>query len=219
MKKIIGSLVCFAFFLVAVGSVYADPYSTRPHEWTDKQEFRKPVTFYDDVNIPVGGIDATEIADIEGRINLPLMSFTYNGAVLPSSMIQEDDGITNLVWPDGATTPVQITFPVPDDYASGGHFELLCTESDSTTPNEVDFDVYMNRDGIGIDSSGMNQTPVALAGTTSTPDVVTLTPTDFASLTLVAGDWVTQRMWRCNTATGTGDLEVKGSSFVYNRKQ
>jgi hypothetical protein len=107
-----------------------------------------------------------------------------------------------------------ITFRVPYDYSSGGAFRLICTESDSTTPNQVDFDVYVNRDGRAADSSATDQTPVALAGTTATPDVITLTPaTDLTGL--AAGDWITVRIWRDDTATGTGDLEVKGVEFFY----
>lgn len=129
--------------------------------------------------------------------------------------LEEDDAVPALVWADGETTKVHVTFRVPADYISSGRFKLLATESDSTTPNEVDFEVYVNTDGSAADSSATNQTPVALAGTTSTSDEVTLTPaTDFASL--AAGDWVTLGIWRDDTATGTGDLEIKGVVFEYD---
>jgi hypothetical protein len=109
---------------------------------------------------------------------------------------------------------VLTTFRIPVDYASGGAFRLFCTESDSTTPNQVDFDVYVNSNGVAADAAATGQTPVALAGTTATTSVVTLTPaTDFAAL--AAGYWVTLRIWRDDTAEGTGDLEVKGVDFYY----
>jgi hypothetical protein len=128
--------------------------------------------------------------------------------------IEVDDLIPNIVWADGETTPVMITFRVPTDYSSGGAFRVIASESDSTTPNQIDFDVYVNKDGVAADSAATGQTPVALAGTAATPDVVTLTPaTDFSSLT--AGSWVTLRIWRDNVAAGTGDLEVKGVEFYY----
>ncbi len=156
------------------------------------------------------------------EFTLPLMGFVLStGEVVTSSTapgLEVDDSIPGIVWADGETTPVMATFRVPTDYSSGGAFRLLATESDSTTPNRVDFDVYVNRDGLIADSSATNQTPVALAGTTSTGSVVTLTPaTDFASL--AAGDWVTLRFWRDNVAAGTGDLEVKGVSFFYTATQ
>lgn len=181
-------------------------------------------TIYADGGITdtTGGVTAGEIANVVRYYQLPLMSFTHNGSAdITSSTapgLEVDDLISNIVWADGETTPVQTTFRIPDDYASGGAFRVLATESDSTTPNQVDFDVYINTDGSAADSAATNQTPVALAGTTSTPDEITLSvATDFASL--VAGNWVTLRMWRDNTATGTGDLEVKGVAFYYTATQ
>lgn len=169
-----------------------------------------------------GKISATHIADVVRYVQLPLMSFTHNGtAALTASTnpgIEVDDLITNIAWADGETTPVQASFRVPSDYSSGGAFKVFATESDSTTPNQVDFDVYVNSDGTAADASATGQTPVALAGDTATPDEITLTvATDFASL--AAGNWVTLRIWRDDTADGTGDLEVKGVAFYYTATQ
>jgi len=160
----------------------------------------------------------------ERSFTLPLTGFVnaYDASPIGvtttgSPGLQIDDYIPNIVWTAaGYASPVSVTFRVPSDYSSGGAFRLMCTESVSTTPNWVDFDVYVNRDGRAVDASATDQTPGALAGTTSTPSVVTLTPgTDFA--TLAAGDWVTFRIWRDNSAArgATGDLEVKGVEFFY----
>lgn len=119
-----------------------------------------------------------------------------------------DDKVFDIVWADGELSPVQQTFTVPADYSSAGSFLGFFTESDSTTPNQVDFDVYINRSGQAADSAATGQTPVALVFGTSTPSQITLTvATDFTSL--VAGDRVTLRLWRDNVAAGTGDLEMK----------
>ncbi len=154
----------------------------------------------------------------ERGFSLPLMGFVLSdGSPVTASTapgIEIDDAMPNIVWADGETTPVIITFRVPYDYSSGGAFRVFATESDSTTPNQIDFDVYVNRAGSAIDSAATGQTPVALDEATSTPSVVTLTPaTDFASL--AAGDWVTLRIWRDDVAAGSGDLEVKGVEFFY----
>ncbi len=154
----------------------------------------------------------------ERSFGLPLFGFvSTDGVVLTDSTapgLEIDDLLPNIVWADGETTPVTITFRVPTDYSSGGAFRVIATESGTSTPCQVDFAVYVNKDGQAAASTASNQTPVALAGTSSTPDVVTLTPgTDFASL--AAGDWVTLRIWRDDTATGTNDLEVKGVEFFY----
>ncbi|MFA5377525.1 MAG: hypothetical protein WC455_17370 [Dehalococcoidia bacterium] len=155
----------------------------------------------------------------ERSIPLPLMGFVSNTDAAPLSTtttpgLEIDDLLPAIVWADGEATPVLTTFRIPVDYASGGAFRLFCTESDSTTPNQVDFDVYVNSNGVAADAAATGQTPVALAGTTATTSVVTLTPaTDFAAL--AAGYWVTLRIWRDDTAEGTGDLEVKGVDFYY----
>ncbi len=160
----------------------------------------------------------------ERSFSLPLTGFVNAHDASPLVVtttglpgLQVDDYIPNIVWTAaGYASPVSVTFRVPSDYSSGGAFRVISTESVSTTPNRVDFDVYVNRSGRAVDASASNQTPVALAGTTSTPSVVTLTPaTDFAAL--AAGDWVTIRIWRDNDAAfgATGDLEVKGVEFFY----
>jgi len=169
-----------------------------------------------------GGVTAGEIADAVRYVQLPLMAFTHNGsaAITASSApgLEADDNVMNVVWADAETTPIQVSFRVPADYASGGAFAVFATESNSTTPNQVDFDVYVNADGTAADASATDQTPVALAGTTSTPDEVTLSvATDFSSLT--AGNWVTLRIWRDDVADGSGDLEVKGVAFYYTATQ
>jgi len=166
-----------------------------------------------------GTITAADIANIVRYYQLPLNSFLFEntGAPLSTSTtpgLEIDDAIPGIVWADGETSAVMVTFVIPEDYASGGAFKVIATESGASTPNQIDFDVYVNADGVAADSAATGQTPVALAGTSSTPDVVTLTPaTDFDSL--AAGNWVTLRIWRDDTATGTNDLEVKGVSFFY----
>lgn len=162
-------------------------------------------------------------------IQLPLMGFAVetggNGSTVGSATapltssttpgMELDDAMLSIVWADNETSPIQVTFRVPADYLSTGRFKLFCTESGTSTPNQVDFDVYVNTDGTASDSSATGQTPVALAGTSSTPDEITLTPaTDFDSL--AAGSWVTLRLWRDNVATGTNDLELKGVVFEYD---
>lgn len=172
------------------------------------------------INIESGG---TFSFARERSFGLPLNTFSYAADASPVKVttagipgLEIDDVLPNIVWADGETSPVLVTFRVPSDYSSGGAFRLICTESVSTTPNRVDFDVYVNRSGRAAASSASDQTPVVLAGTTSTPSVVTLTPaTDFVSL--AAGDWVTIRIWRDDDAAfgATGDLEVKGVEFFY----
>lgn len=143
-----------------------------------------------------------------GTTPAPLSTSTAPG-------LEIDDNMISVVWADGETTPIQVGFRVPGDYVASGRFKVLATESGTSTANQIDFDVYVNSDGVASDSAATGQTPVALAGTASTPDEVTLTPaTDFTGLS--AGKWVTLRLWRDDVATGTNDLEIKGVVFEYD---
>lgn len=163
-----------------------------------------------------GGISSTQTSTIFIPIG-GMHIYDGNGAIditkSTAPGLEMDDSFEALVWADGETTPAIVTFRVPDDYSSGGVFKLFCTESVSTTRNYVDFQVFYNRSNSPIDSAGIDQCPVALAGSggTTTPSMVTLTPsTDLSGL--AAGDWVTFIFWRDDSATyaATGDLEVRG---------
>jgi len=129
--------------------------------------------------------------------------------------LEIDNSIGAIVWADGETTPASVTFRVPNGYSSGGKFYVFADQSNSTTPPQIDFNVYTNRTGVIFDSATSNQSPVSIIATADpgTPVLVTLTPaTDFASL--AAGDIVTLNIWRDDTLTGTADLEVYYAGFA-----
>jgi hypothetical protein len=172
---------------------------------------------------PVDAIYAESVTlttKIVGTVDLPILSATTAGAPLSASTtpkLEIDNLLPAVVWVDGDASPVQITLRVPADYVSGGAFRVFADSSDSTTPEQVDFSVYVNGHNTAWDSAATGQTPVALSTAASTPCVVTLTPaTDFASL--AAGKVVTLNLWRDDDSSGTGDLEVYYAEFFYNRK-
>lgn len=161
----------------------------------------------------------------EGILNLPLTSFYSSdgsATILPITQstapgLEVDNTLPSLVWADAEVTPVSTTFRVPKDYYKGGEFRVLCDSSNTTTKNQVDFNVYVNQDGAAWDSSATNQTPVAMTETAGTPEVVALRPaTDFNALQ--PNQYVTLNVWRDNTATGTGDLEIYNIQFYYKKK-
>ncbi len=148
------------------------------------------------------------VGDNNDAVIAPLSTSTAPG-------LEEDNTIPAVVWADGETSLIQVTFRVPDDYVSGGAFRVVADESDSTTPNQIDFAVYNNSDGAAWDTDATDQTPVALTEGAGTAETVTLSPsTDFASLS--AGDIITVQIWRDDTANGTGDLEIYYVEFYYN---
>ena len=119
-------------------------------------------------------------------------------------------------WADGATTPCLFVHEVPSDYVSGGAYKLWVDESDSTTPNQVDFFVFVQTEGDPQVKTATDQTPVALAGTAGTPCVVTLSvATDFTSL--AAGQRVIFGFNRDDTADGTGTLNFSLGKFYYTK--
>lgn len=226
MKKLALFISLLVFGLVTIAS--AEPQLNRRNVWNAKQIFKHGIKVDNNaieanggVTDTTGGVTAGEIADVTRYFNLPIGAMVTNGNTVSSSTapgIETDDLVPALVWADGETTSAQISFRVPSDYSSGGLFKVFATESDSTTPNQVDFSVYVNADGSAADAAATDQTPVAIDGVTSTGTEITLTPaTDFASL--AAGNWVTLNIWRDDTATGTGDLEVKGVAFYYTATQ
>ena len=135
-------------------------------------------------------------------------------------VLQIDNNSMAIVWVDTVTSPVQVIFKVPADYSSGGSFRAFVDESDSTTPNQVDFSVNVNSDSSvsGWHGTISDQVPVALTVDAGTPEQITLTvDTDFA--TLAAGQWVTLNIWRDDVADGTGDLELYYLEFIYNASE
>ncbi len=133
--------------------------------------------------------------------------------------LQLDNGITSIVWVDGNTTPVQVTFRVPANYSTGGSFRGLFDDSSSATAfNQVDFSVLVNTTATAWDLTSTNQTPVALTVPAGSAEQVALSvTTDFGSL--AAGQWVTVNVWRDNVAAGTADLEMYWLDFIYNASQ
>lgn len=173
-----------------------------------------------------GEITATNIADVVRYYQLPLGSFVSEINTTTAADLTADtvpgwaihNSYPSLDWADGEVTPASITFRIPSDYVSGGLFKVLATESAASTDNQIDFDVYINSDGVAYDSAATGQTPVVIAADTTTPDEVTLTvATDFASLAV--GNWVTLRIWRDDTADGTADMQVRGVAFYYTATQ
>ena len=175
-----------------------------------------------DINF-IGGVVALNGSEVDvtigggSQIEFTPAQFTLAGTELTVSTspgLESQNSITAIVWDDGQTTPVQVTFKVPTDYASGGAFRMFCDSDAVTTASQVDFSVYVNVDGLAFDASATDQTPVALAEAAGTGEMVTLTPaTDFSAL--AAGNVITFTTWRDDVAAGTDNLEAYYLEFFY----
>lgn len=172
-----------------------------------------------------GVITSTNIADTTGNISLPLagtlVDTNGNAGTISQSTdptLAVNDGKVKLVWTDAAElTKKQATFHVPDDWASGGVFELLCTRSGTGDPPSVDFEQFVDTPLAASQIVAALETAVELdADYTSSPQQVTLTPTH---QTYAAGQRVTFNYWRDNTDASTDSLEVSNAIWTYTRIQ
>jgi hypothetical protein len=139
--------------------------------------------------------------------------------------LELDNGILALVWADGETSYAQVTFIVPADYVTGGAFRVICDQSNTLSPVEIDFEVYANAIDDTTPAWNVSHTDETPAGRSDdgvtddagSPEQVTLTPTT----TIAASDIVTLNLWRSNRSTGTSanataDLEVYYVEFYYS---
>jgi hypothetical protein len=188
---------------------------------------------HDNARFGTGVIGEDEISNTLRYYQIPLLSFCVHHddpyEATPVGMAVDNDtgvgykfdgNLPCIFWPDGGTSPIMVNIRMPQNYASGFGVQVLCTETDSTTPNRVDFDLVVNRylfTGGANEATPTNQVPIALNGYTGTPDEVTLTPlpaTEFAAGSgLASGDWVRLRLWPDDVTDGTGDLHIKGVAW------
>jgi hypothetical protein len=174
-------------------------------------------------------IAGTTTASAIRTINLPIAAFftatgtitTISSSSSPSLVL--NDALPSFEWSSAQRAnayQVATTFRVPSNYSAGGIFKVLTSQSGTSTPCKVGFDVYINKDATAYDAAVTTQSPVSIAGSNTSNSVVTLTvSTDFNSLT--AGDWVTLRIWGYSSGTGdsTDKLRVKGVEFYYTATQ
>ncbi|KKL91036.1 hypothetical protein LCGC14_1898710 [marine sediment metagenome] len=153
------------------------------------------------------------------------------------------DSLFTMVWdytdPAGeggrdSVSPAEITFRVPDNYASGGGFKGWMSNSGEwgATPPEVDYEVIVNAltgttpEEALVTAAVSNQAPIRLAATGTTPEEVNFTiATDFDNLT--PGSWVTFRLWRSDDVladlgdedlVSLSDMLARGFIFYYNEQ-
>ena len=235
-KKSLNVLLYVFVLLLVVGLGYAAV--------TDLDGIRLKATGDETYQLEVQNSSGTQVFSVDSRGNtyvsgtltaaaarsipLPIMSFVVQETASTVSILTAtttttpahvniSNNVPVIKLGYGYTTPVSITFRVPNDYLSGGGFRLMANQSGTTTACTVDFDVYVNAAGSTMDGSATNQTPVTLTYAGTTPSLVQLSPaTDFAAL--AAGDWVTLRIWRGAT-TGTDALQVGDVSFFYTASQ
>ncbi len=151
---------------------------------------------------------------------IPLGAFSTNGTPIAADGttapgIALHDSVPAIVWATTEVTPIEATFRLPAGMEGDNlRFKVLVSTSDATTPNEVDWSLYINKDGVAFGSE-LAQTAVACTDISTTlAQEYTLTPNSTAAAALVSGAWVTLKLW--NTSTGGGNLELKGVDYYFD---
>ncbi len=161
----------------------------------------------------------------EKRVNLPLAAFTVRASTTSALPLTNSSspGLAAktaaegqyIKFANGITSPIQVKFRIPADYASGGIFRVLIGRSGVTSsPPQIGFAVYIDADNTAFSTTATSQTAVAVSTTvgSGSPVEKTLTVvTDFANL--AAGQTVTLELSRA--AVGTEDLELYNAEFYY----
>lgn len=158
-------------------------------------------------------------------VPLPLAGFTMTGAVpttlgaTTSPTLTHYNGIPAIIPGASVTTPILQTFRVPTDYSSGGIFRVLC--SADTSASTVNFDVLINRSGRARTTvAASTYTAQTITQKEGTMTVVDLTM-DSVNDAVVAGDWVTVRIWTPAAAGVTAGSLVRfyAVDFYYTATQ
>jgi len=170
----------------------------------------------DGSTLPIGAEGKVQFALTDFVIVYDTTPLVLTTATIPNFEVTPSE-VLALVWDDGEASPIQVTFGVPADYASGGAFRVFVDEgADGATPCYVDYITHMNRTGIKWNQTSDNQAAVALPDDPQTPSLVDLpVVTTFASL--AAGDIVTLELWRDDVNTGTRALCLYYAEFYYSR--
>lgn len=191
-----------------------DTYDIGTSSLQVKDLYINGVAYIDDVRAPV----VREIRFTPGEFTIGDSTIELTSSTSPT--LAYANTLPSIVWKDGVTSPVQVTFRVPVDFSSGGNFRGMFDSDATTTPSVVDYDIYINVDGSQWDGTAENQATVALAETAGTVELVTLAALNATDAdSVAAGSWITLRVWRDDAADGTDNLEMYYLEFYYNAKQ
>lgn len=181
------------------------------------QVYLKNANLLPDANT-VGSLTKAQILNRTRYLALPVTDFrlSASGAAIATSAADPEVNIINnsmvIEWEQGESASVQTAFLVPADYVSGATISCLVKLDAASTDTTLDFDVYVQASGSAPDSAATNQTPVAVANSTTNLQTVSLA---VATDTFSAGNWVTLNI---NRAAGTGagsDVNLFGCYLSY----
>lgn len=155
----------------------------------------------------VGALTKAHMANRTRYVDMPISAFSIqdSGGPIPSGgadipTMVSVNAAPAAKWAITESDKIATTFRVPSDYVSGQTFKCMFSLAAASTDTTVDFDIYKNTTAVAYDAAATNQTPVAVANSTTTmQDISLIVATD----TFTANDVVTLNLWRA-AGTGTG---------------
>lgn len=125
--------------------------------------------------------------------------------------IAETDNVPAIVYANsGETTKCQWQFRVPGDYTDSLSFRLLLSSSVATAAQQsIDWQIWVNRDGVAFDAAAIAQSAVSPTNDTldGTNEVVTLTLDATGEAAITAGDYLTIDIWNAGSSNGTTEIK------------
>ena len=174
-----------------------------------------------------GAVSGTDIANVIREIYFPMAGWVIDGGAdideATAPELGNADNVPAIIWDNsGEVVAIQQTFRLPSTYVSGLIlYCLVSSDTDVGTAGILDWQIWVNNDGVAFDAAAIAQTQVAM-GTASDPnvsnEVLTLTLDATGEAALTAGTWVTVDLFNATTHA-TGNLELKGVQGVYTATQ
>lgn len=164
----------------------------------------------------VGNLTKAQLANRNRTLELPVTRFVLAADGVtpttgdPARVIVSS--ATVLEWAQGETGKAQTSFVVPADYVSGATFTCLVKLDAASADTTLDFEIYVEADAAAPDAATTNQTPVAVANSTTNIQAIAL-PT--ATDTFAAGNVVVFNVWRAAGTGASSDVNIFGCYLTY----
>jgi hypothetical protein len=164
----------------------------------------------------VGSLTKAQMLNRTRTIELPVQQFVLAADGVtpttgdPARVIVSS--ATVLEWAQGESGKAQTSFVVPADYVSGATFSCLVKLDAASADSTLDFEIYVEADAAAPDAATTNQTPVAIANSTTNSQLIAL---PVATDTVAAGNIVVFNVWRGAGTGASSDVNLFGCYFTY----
>lgn len=212
MKKVF----TFLALLLATTSAFAVGDTLNNATLKGKTNVTGNLSFGDNSKVSGSVITSSNLANRSRTLFLPAEKFVLAADGVtpttgdPARVIVSSVAV--LEWAQGESGKVQQSFLVPADYVSGSTITCNVKLDAASADTTLDFEIYVEAAGAAPDAATTNQTPVAVANSTTNIQAIAL---PIATDTFVAGNTVYFNVWRA-AGTGAGsDVNLLGCYLTY----